>query len=119
MLIYPNESTYESSDQHQFRAQSSILIMISKGMIRENDQPDLCVTIRYNQSANAMYCYDDYYEWRFNLLRIPGEQITALMDDLAAQGIVVAFRTIMNDFIKELRLILVPLVHDLVWGSAV
>ena len=31
----------------------------------------------------------------------------------------VAFRTIMNDFIKELRLILVPLVHDLVWGSAV
>ena len=88
MLIYPNESTYESSDQHQFRAQSSILIMISKGMIRENDQPDLCVTIRYNQSANAMYCYDDYYEWRFNLLRIPGEQITALMDDLAAQGIV-------------------------------
>ena len=35
------------------------------------------------------------------------------------QALVVAFRTIMNDFIKELRLILVPLVHDLVWGSAV
>ena len=31
----------------------------------------------------------------------------------------VAFRTIMNDFIKELRLILVPLVHDLAWGSTV
>ena len=88
MLIYPNESTYESSDQHQFRAQSSILIMISKGMIREVDQPDLCVTIRTNQVPNDMFCYDDYYEWKFNLLRIPGEQITTLMDDLAAQGIV-------------------------------
>ena len=31
----------------------------------------------------------------------------------------VAFRTIMNDFIKDLRLILVPLVHDLAWGSTV
>ena len=31
----------------------------------------------------------------------------------------VAFRTIMNVFIKELRLFLVPLVHDLAWGSTV
>ena len=45
-------------------------------------------TIRTNQVPNDMYCYDDYYEWKFNLLRIPGEQITALMNDLAAQGIV-------------------------------
>ena len=88
MLTYPNESVSEPSDMHQFRTQGSILIMISKGMIRKVDQPDLCVTIRTNQVPNDMYCYDDYYEWKFNLLRIPGEQITALMNDLAAQGIV-------------------------------
>ena len=87
-LIYPNESTSEPSDMYKFRAQSSILMMISKGMIRAGEQPDLCVTIRYSQSANDMYCYDDFYEWEFNLLRIPGEQITALMNDLAEQGIV-------------------------------
>ena len=77
MLTYPNESVSEPSDMHQFRTQGSILIMISKGMIRKVDQPDLCVTIS------------------------------------------VAFRTIMNVFIKELRLFLVPLVHDLAWGSTV
>ena len=87
-LIYPNDSNYESSEQHQFRAQSSILVMISKGMIRADDQPDLCLTILHTQSANDMYRYDDYYEWEFNLLRIPGEQITTLMDDLTAQSIV-------------------------------
>ena len=35
------------------------------------------------------------------------------------QHFAVAFRTIMNVFIKELRLFLVPLVHDLAWGSTV
>ena len=62
--------------------------MISKGMIRADQQPDLCLTIRYRQYANDMICFDDYYEWNFNTLSIAGEQITALMDDLAAQGII-------------------------------
>ena len=31
----------------------------------------------------------------------------------------VAFRTIMNVFAKELRFFLVPLIHDLAWGSTV
>ena len=31
---------------------------------------------------------------------------------LPRRTLLVAFRTIMNDFIKELRVILVPLVHD-------
>ena len=42
-----------------------------------------------------------------------------LIDMLLLGLIFVAFRTIVNVFVEELRFIFVPLVHDLAWGSAV
>ena len=90
VTTYPNSSADSESDADSFlfRGQISILMLISKGMITKAEQPDFCLSTGYSQSGNNVHCPDDTYEWQFNTIRIPGEQITALMDDLAAQGIV-------------------------------
>ena len=53
--------------------------------------------------SSALMTYDD------------NEEQNRLLD----QSLGVAFRTIMNVFIKELRVVFVALVHDLGWGSTV
>jgi len=84
LALIPNDNPAVSDGEFHYVAQTSIPILISRGLISQPQKP-LCLTTVYAFSEPAWG--GDYYIWEFNDIRIEPYEIQAVMNGLKAQGI--------------------------------